>query len=53
MSTALKEPMSLEVFLDWESRQEFNYEFDGFQPVAMTGVRGALHYPGQSSGPSV
>jgi Uma2 family endonuclease len=35
---ALKEPMSLEAFLDWESRQELKHEFDGFQPVAMTGV---------------
>ena len=41
MSMALKEPMSLEAFLDWESRQEFKYEFDGFQPVAMTGVTAA------------
>jgi Uma2 family endonuclease len=31
-SAALK-PMSLEAFLDWESQQEFKYEFDGFQPV--------------------
>jgi Uma2 family endonuclease len=38
MSVALKNPMSLEDFLDWESRQEFKYEFDRFQPVAMTGV---------------
>jgi Uma2 family endonuclease len=38
MRMALKEPMSLEAFLDWESRQELKYEFDGFQPVAMTGV---------------
>ncbi|HME21131.1 MAG TPA: Uma2 family endonuclease [Acetobacteraceae bacterium] len=38
MSAALTNPMSLEDFLDWESRQEFKYEFDGFQPVAMTGV---------------
>ncbi len=30
--------MSLEAFLDWESRQEFKHEFDGFQPVAMNGV---------------
>ncbi|MEA2726078.1 MAG: hypothetical protein QOF70_553 [Acetobacteraceae bacterium] len=29
--------MSLEAFLDWESRQELKFEFDGFQPVAMTG----------------
>jgi Uma2 family endonuclease len=41
MSMALKEPVSLEAFLDWESRQEFKYEFDGFQPVAMTGVTAA------------
>ncbi len=40
MSAVLK-PMSLEAFLDWESQQEFKYEFDGFQPVAMTGVSGA------------
>jgi Uma2 family endonuclease len=38
MSVALNNPMSLEDFLDWESRQEFKYEFDGFRPVAMTGV---------------
>ena len=38
MSVALKEPMTLEAFLDWESRQEFKYEFDGFGPVAMVGV---------------
>jgi Uma2 family endonuclease len=41
MSTALKEPISLEAFLDWEGRQESKYEFDGFQPVAMTGVTAA------------
>jgi Uma2 family endonuclease len=29
--------MTLEAFLDWEGRQELKYEFDGFQPVAMTG----------------
>jgi Uma2 family endonuclease len=29
--------MSLAEFLDWEERQELRYEFDGFQPVAMTG----------------
>jgi Uma2 family endonuclease len=38
MGVALKEPMTLEAFLEWESRQEFKYEFDGFQPVAMVGV---------------
>jgi Uma2 family endonuclease len=30
--------MTLEEFLDWESRQELKYEFDGFQPVGMVGV---------------
>jgi Uma2 family endonuclease len=29
--------MTVEAFLDWESRQELKYEFDGFAPVAMTG----------------
>jgi Uma2 family endonuclease len=29
--------MTLDEFLDWESRQELKYEFDGFQPVGMTG----------------
>lgn len=37
MSVALHEPMTLAAFLDWEERQELRYEFDGFQPVAMTG----------------
>jgi len=40
MSAVLK-PMTLEGFLDWESQQELKYEFDGFQPVAMTGVSAA------------
>ena len=35
--SAVTRPMTLEAFLDWESRQELKYEFDGFQPVAMTG----------------
>ena len=38
MGVALKEPMTLEAFLDWENRQGLKYEFDGFQPVAMVGV---------------
>jgi Uma2 family endonuclease len=38
MSVAWKLPMSLEAFLDWESRQETKYEFDGCQPVAMAGA---------------
>jgi hypothetical protein len=29
--------MTLAQFLDWEDRQELRYEFDGFQPIAMTG----------------
>ena len=49
MSVALKEPMSLEAFLDWESRQEFKYEFDGFQPVAMVGVTDAHTLPSSAT----
>jgi Uma2 family endonuclease len=37
MNVALRKPMALAEFLAWEERQEFRYEFDGFQPVAMTG----------------
>lgn len=37
MSTSLRKPMTVERFLSWEERQELRYEFDGFQPVAMTG----------------
>src|SRR5271165_4710304 len=37
MSATLHRPMTLAEFLDWEERQELRYEFDGFQPVAMTG----------------
>jgi Uma2 family endonuclease len=37
MNVALRKPMTLEQFLAWEDRQELRYEFDGFQPVAMTG----------------
>ena len=29
--------MSVDEFLAWERRQELRYEFDGVQPVAMTG----------------
>ena len=35
--SAVAKLMTLDAFLDWESRQELKYEFDGFQPVAMTG----------------
>ena len=37
MNVALRKPMTLPQFLAWEERQERRYEFDGFQPVAMTG----------------
>src|SRR5476651_1613502 len=37
MSVARELPMTVETFLDWESRQEVKYEFDGFHTVAMTG----------------
>lgn len=37
MNVALRAPMSLDEFLDWEDRQTPRYEFDGFQPVAMAG----------------
>lgn len=37
MNIALRQPMTMAEFLDWEERQELRYEFDGFQPQAMTG----------------
>ncbi len=38
MSIAFHLPhMTREEFLDWAEAQEERYEFDGFQPVAMTG----------------
>jgi Uma2 family endonuclease len=37
MNVAPRKPMTLAEFLAWEERQELRYEFDGFQPVAMTG----------------
>lgn len=39
MNIALRKSMTLEQFLAWENQQELRYEFDGFQPVAMNGVR--------------
>ena len=30
-------PMTPDDYLAWEARQEFKWEFDGFQPVAMVG----------------
>jgi Uma2 family endonuclease len=32
-----RKPMTVAAFLEWEAWQELRYEFDGFQPVAMTG----------------
>src|ERR1700712_3592917 len=29
--------MTVAEFLDWEESQELRWEFDGFQPIAMTG----------------
>jgi Uma2 family endonuclease len=37
MTAALRQPMTVAEFLAWEERQELRYEFDGLQPVAMTG----------------
>ena len=37
MNLALRKPMSLAEFLEWEERQPMRYEFDGVGPVAMTG----------------
>ncbi|MGH6811380.1 MAG: hypothetical protein ACREDM_03245 [Methylocella sp.] len=37
MNVTFSKPTKLAEFLERESRQEFRYEFDGFQPVAMTG----------------
>jgi Uma2 family endonuclease len=37
MNLALRKPMTLAEFLEWEERQPMRYEFDGAGPVAMTG----------------
>lgn len=38
MNIALRRPrMTREQFLDWAAARDERYEFDGFQPVAMTG----------------
>ncbi len=37
MNLALRKPMTLAQFLEWEERQPLRYEFDGIGPVAMTG----------------
>src|SRR5438045_3038345 len=36
MSASFK-PLTVDEFLDWERTQDARYEFDGIQPVAMTG----------------
>jgi Uma2 family endonuclease len=38
MNLAVRKPMSLAEFLEWEEGQELRYEFDGVGPVAMTGA---------------
>lgn len=37
MNIALRKPWTQEQFFAWAEAQEGRYEFDGFQPVAMTG----------------
>ncbi len=37
MNLAVRQPMTLAEFLEWEERQELRYEFDGVEPVAMAG----------------
>jgi Uma2 family endonuclease len=37
MNIALRRPWTQEQFFDWAEAQDERYEFDGFQPVAMTG----------------
>ena len=37
MNIAFRQPMTIDQFLAWEDGQELRYEFDGFQPRAMTG----------------
>ena len=37
MNLAVRKPMTLAEFLEWEERQPMRYEFDGAGPVAMTG----------------
>jgi Uma2 family endonuclease len=37
MRATVRKPMTRVAFLEWEERQTERFEFDGFQPVAMTG----------------
>lgn len=48
MTVAVRQPMTLEQFLEWEEQQELRCEFDGFAPVAMTGgTRAKTPLPGR------
>ena len=40
MSVAFRKPMTQAEFFDWAEAQNERYEFDGFQPVAVTGGTG-------------
>ena len=40
MNVALRKPWTQEQFFSWAEAQDARYEFDGFQPVAMTGGSG-------------
>ena len=37
MNVAMRRPLTLAEFLEWEDRQEFKHEFDGARIVAMSG----------------
>ncbi len=37
MTATVRRPMTQQEFFDWAEAQNTRYEFDGFQPVAMTG----------------
>jgi Uma2 family endonuclease len=41
MSAVQQKPMTREQFLAWEEKQPLRYEYDGFQPIAMTGATAA------------
>ena len=49
MNLTAPKPMTLAEFLKWEERQDLRYEFDGVEPVAMTGALLAMR---QCSGTS-
>ena len=50
MNLALRKPMTLAEFLEWEERQPLRYEFDGVGPVAMTGgTRRSRRHPSEIS----